>query len=65
MNQRNGKKDHEAEVTLRALRRAALRAQELGTRTGTPVYVIKDDRIVNLTNQRIHKRKPITGRKAS
>lgn len=61
----NGKKDHEAEVTLRALRRAARRARELGVKTGTPVYVIKDQRIVNLTNQRVHKRKPINHRQTS
>ncbi len=32
-----------------ALRRAALRAKELGRRTGTPVYVLKNGRIVDLT----------------
>ena len=45
----NGTKDHETDATLRALRRAARRARELGARTGTPVYVIQDHRIVDLT----------------
>jgi hypothetical protein len=43
--------DSETEVTLKALRRAARRARELGARTGTPVYVIRDHRIVDLTKQ--------------
>lgn len=42
----NGNEDLETAVTLRALRRAARRARELGARTGTPVYVIKDHRIM-------------------
>jgi hypothetical protein len=32
-----------------ALRRAARRARDLGRRTGTPVYVLKRGRIVDLT----------------
>ena len=54
----NGKKDREAEATLRALRRAARRARELGARTGTPVYVISDNRIVDLTKEdrRVYRR---------
>jgi hypothetical protein len=32
-----------------ALRRAARRARDLGRRTGTPVYVLKAGRIVDLT----------------
>jgi len=58
MSQRvNGKKDHEAELTLRALRRAARRARELGARTGTPVYVMRGNRIVDLTEEgrQVHK----------
>jgi hypothetical protein len=47
----NGAKDQETSATLRALRRAARRARELGARTGTPVYVIQDHRIVDLTKQ--------------
>lgn len=34
-----------------ALRRAARRARELGRRTGTPVYVLKRGRIVDLTRE--------------
>jgi len=41
----------EAKDTLRALRRAAKRALELGLQTGTPVYVWKDGRIVDLTKE--------------
>jgi hypothetical protein len=41
----------EAQDTLRALRRAARRALEIGLRTGTPVYVIKNNEIVDLTKQ--------------
>ena len=32
-----------------ALRRAARRARELGRKTGTPVYVLRNGRIVDLT----------------
>lgn len=41
----------EVEKTLRALRRAAKRALELGLQTGTPVYVWKNNRIVDLTKE--------------
>jgi hypothetical protein len=34
-----------------ALRRAARRARELGRKTGTPVYVLKGGRIVDLTRE--------------
>ena len=34
-----------------ALRRAARRARELGRKTGTPVYVLKNGRIVDLTKE--------------
>jgi hypothetical protein len=34
-----------------ALRRAARQAQALGRRTGAPVYVLKDGRIVDLTRE--------------
>lgn len=42
----------EAKDTLRALKRAARRALELGLQTGTPVYVWKDGKIVDLTKER-------------
>jgi hypothetical protein len=38
-------------ATLKALRRAGRRARELAAKTGTPVYVIQDGRIVDLTKQ--------------
>jgi hypothetical protein len=41
----------EAKDTLRALRRAAKRALELGLKMGTPVYVWRDGRIVDLTKE--------------
>ena len=41
----------EAKDTLRALRRAAKRALELGLQTGTAVYVWKNGRIVDLTKE--------------
>ncbi len=48
---RRVKHSKEIEDTLRALRRAAKRALELGLQTGTPVYVWKDGRIVDLTKE--------------
>jgi len=41
----------EIQETLRALRRAARRALELGLQTGTPVYVWKNNKIVDLTKE--------------
>jgi hypothetical protein len=41
----------EVQKTLRALRRAARRALELGLQTGTPVYVWKNNQIVDLTKE--------------
>ena len=38
-----------------ALRRAARRARELGRKTGTPVYVLKNGRIVDLTKEWKHR----------
>ena len=48
---RRVKHSKEIEDTLRALRRAAKRALELGLEMGTPVYVWKDGRIVDLTKE--------------
>jgi Fe2+ transport system protein FeoA len=48
----------EAAETLRALRRAARRALELGIKTGTPVYVIKNNKIVDLTKEQPATKKP-------
>ena len=49
MSRRANSHSREAEETLRALRRAARNALELGIKMGTPVYVIKDNKIVDLT----------------
>jgi hypothetical protein len=51
MSSRVKQLSREEEDTLRALRRAAKRALELGLQTGTPVYVWKDGRIVDLTKE--------------
>jgi hypothetical protein len=48
---RRVKHSKEIEDTLRALRRAAKRALELGLQTGTPVYVWKNGEIVDLTKE--------------
>ena len=53
----NGSPSPEAKDTLRALRRAAKRALELGLQTGTPVYVWKDGKIVDLTKERPQSKK--------
>jgi len=42
----------EIEDTLRALRRAARRALQLGIKTGTPVYVVENGKIVDLTKRK-------------
>lgn len=47
---------HETTDISRALRRAARKALELGLKTGTPVYVIKDDKIVDLTKDQATKK---------
>jgi len=41
----------EVQEPLRALRRAAKRALELGLQTRTPVYVWKNNKIVDLTKE--------------
>ena len=58
MGRRVGSHSPEAEETLRALRRAARRALELGIKTGTPVYVIKNNKIVDLTKEQPASKKP-------
>lgn len=54
---RRVKHTREIEDTLRALRRAAKRALELGLQTGTPVYVWKNNQIVDLTKEQKPSRK--------
>ena len=39
-------------ASLKALRRAARRGLELGMRTGTPVYVLQNGKIIDLTRQK-------------
>jgi tryptophan synthase alpha subunit len=51
MSPRISPQSREIQDTLRALRRAARKALELGIKTGTPVYVMKDGKIVDLTRK--------------
>jgi hypothetical protein len=51
MSPRVKSQSREVQDTLRALRRAARRALELGLQTGTPVYVWKNNKIVDLTKE--------------
>ena len=46
-----GSKDPDILAATAALRRAARRAREIGRKTGTPVYVLKNGRIVDLTKE--------------
>ncbi|HEX5885043.1 MAG TPA: hypothetical protein VFY67_10940 [Pyrinomonadaceae bacterium] len=57
MNRRVKPPSREAQDTLRALRRAAKRALELGIKTGTPVYVLRNNKIVDLTKDQPTARK--------
>jgi len=52
----------EVQDTLRALRRAARRALELGIKTGTPVYVVEDGKLVDLTKRKRPRTKAKTSR---
>lgn len=56
MTRRLSTPSREAQETLRALRRGARKALELGLKTGTPVYVIKDDKIMDLTKDQTTKK---------
>lgn len=49
MGRRVRSQSSETKDISRALRRAALNALELGIKTGTPVYVIKNNKMVDLT----------------
>jgi hypothetical protein len=44
-------KDSDIRAAEVALRRAARRAREIGRKTDTPVYVLKNGRIVDLTKE--------------
>jgi diaminopimelate decarboxylase len=48
----------DAKQTTRALERAARRARELAERTGTPCYVVRDGRIVDVTQEKDSQIKP-------
>jgi hypothetical protein len=45
-------KDPDILASAKALRRAAKRALELGRRTGTPVYVLRQGKIVDIAAQK-------------
>jgi hypothetical protein len=47
-----GSKDPDILASMKALRRAAKRALQLGLETSTPVYVLKRGKIVDLTKER-------------
>lgn len=53
----HGSKDPDIIASEAALRRAARRALQIGLETGTPVYVIKNGRIVDLTKEKRRKTK--------
>ena len=57
MSRRGSSQSQEVKDTLRALRRAARNALELGIKTGTPVYVIRNNKIVDLTKDQTATRK--------
>jgi predicted ABC-type ATPase len=58
LSRKVSEQSREVQDTLRALRRAARRALELGIKTGTPVYVIENNRIVDLTKEQPATKKP-------
>lgn len=51
MSRRVSTPSPEARDALQALRRAAKRALELGLQTGTPVWVMKNGKLVDLTKE--------------
>jgi len=57
MGRQISSQSREIKETLRALRRAARRALELGIKTGTPVYVMRNNKIVDLTKEQPARRK--------
>jgi hypothetical protein len=57
MSRRATPQSKEVRDMLRALRRAAKNALELGLKTGTPVYVFRDNKIVDLTKEQRPSRK--------
>lgn len=65
MTRQTKSQTREIEDTLRALRRAAKRALELGLQTGTPVYVWKNNQIVDLTKEQRFSKKSKSKRRKS
>ena len=61
MSRQVSSQSQEVKDTLRALRRAARKALELGIKTGTPVYVIRNSKIVDLTKDQPASRKSRRG----
>ena len=51
MSNRLSSPSKEIQDTLRALRRAAKNALELGLKTGTPVWVVRNNKLVDLTKE--------------
>jgi len=54
---RMNSKDPDIIGSYASLRRAAKRALQIGLETGTPVYVLEDGKIVDLTKRQRRKRK--------
>lgn len=65
MSRRLSSHSRETKDILRALRRAARKALELGIKTGTPVYVIRNNKIVDLTKTEPASKKSRTKRTSS
>lgn len=57
MSGRVSSHSHETAKISRALRRAAKRALELGIQTGTPVWVMKNGKLVDLTKEKPTRKK--------
>jgi hypothetical protein len=53
----HGSKDPDIIASEAALRRAAKRALQIGLETGTPVYVLEEGKIVDLTKRYRRRRK--------
>ena len=64
MSRQEESHSRQIEDTLRALRRSARRALELGLQTGTPVYVWKNNSIVDLTEEHRRSKKSKSKRSA-
>jgi hypothetical protein len=65
MSRQVSSQSREVKETLQALRRAARKALELGIKTGTPVYVVKNNKIVDLTKDQPASRTSRSKRRSS